>query len=220
MQGKPKKCLIQPYFCSSLKPWSISFSEICINRLSIYRVQQNLNHCNFLFYFTAFLFKQAKNLGAEEGDEVKKEQPRQTKMKMLMSWLPLLCRASNGTDAPVLSTNERAELERVLEETIEMLEQDDEQEKVLSLWLHHYTYCPSSDWPNLHACYARWCSASRKLLLLHWRALVILSGHRYGHALEIVFFEITNDESALRQEKRSSETDLWSKNGLKRFRLG
>lgn len=116
---------------------------------------------------SAFLFKQAKNLGAEEGEESKKEQQRQTKMKMLMSWLPLLCRASNGTDAPVLSINERAELERVLEETIEMLEQEEEQEKVLSLWLHHYTYCPSSDWPNLHACYARWCSASRKLLLLH-----------------------------------------------------
>ncbi|KAI8532278.1 hypothetical protein RHMOL_Rhmol11G0201100 [Rhododendron molle] len=116
---------------------------------------------------SAFLFKQAKNLGAGEGDEGKKEQQRQTKMRMLMSWLPLLCRASNGTDAPVLSINERAELERVLEETIETLEQEEEQEKVLSLWLHHYTYCPSSDWPNLHACYARWCSASRKLLLLH-----------------------------------------------------
>lgn len=109
-----------------------------------------------------------------------------------MSWLPLLCRASNGTDAPVLSINERAELERVLEETTEMLEQEEEQEKVLSLWLHHYIYCPSSDWPNLHACYARWCSASRKLLLLHWRALVILSlaRHRYVHASKIVFFEI------------------------------
>ncbi|XP_058191922.1 uncharacterized protein LOC131308895 [Rhododendron vialii] len=116
---------------------------------------------------SAFLFKQAKNLGVEEGDEGKKEQQRQTKMRMLMSWLPLLCRASNGTDAPVLSISERAELERVLEETIETLEQEEEQEKVLSLWLHHYTYCPSSDWPNLRACYARWCSASRKLLLLH-----------------------------------------------------
>lgn len=138
-----------------------------VHHESISRVQQIFNPCNFLFYSTAFLFKQAKNLGAEEGDEGKKEQQRQTKMRMLMSWLPLLCRASNGTDAPVLSINERAELERVLEETIETLEQEEEQEKVLSLWLHHYTYCPSSDWPNLHACYARWCSASRKLLLLH-----------------------------------------------------
>ncbi|KAL9404439.1 hypothetical protein Peur_001411 [Populus x canadensis] len=75
-------------------------------------------------------------------------------------------RASNGTDAPVLSVRERAELERILEEMIEMLEHEEEQEQVLSLWLHHFTYSPSSDWPNLHASYARWCTASRKLLIL------------------------------------------------------
>ncbi|CAL5377714.1 unnamed protein product [Camellia sinensis] len=113
---------------------------------------------------SAFLFKQAKVLGAEVDEESKKEQQRQTKMKMLMSWLPLLCRASNGTDSPVLSINERAELERVLEEIIDMLEEEEDQEKVLSLWLHHFTYCPSSDWPNLRACYTRWCNASRKAL--------------------------------------------------------
>ncbi|XP_039157744.1 uncharacterized protein LOC104419903 [Eucalyptus grandis] len=115
---------------------------------------------------SAFLFKQAKDMGLDEIDESKKEQQRQTRMKMLMSWLPLLCRASNGTDAPVLSLSERAELERVLEQTIEMLGQEEEQEEVLSQWLHHFMYCPSSDWPNLHASYTRWCAASRKLLLL------------------------------------------------------
>ncbi|KAL7199817.1 hypothetical protein ACSBR2_022008 [Camellia fascicularis] len=116
---------------------------------------------------SAFLFKQARDLGVEEfGEESKKEQQRQTQMKMLMSWLPLLCRASNGTDVPVLSTRERAELERVMEDTIEMLEQEEEQEKVLSLWLHHFTLYPASDWPNLHACYTRWCNVSRKRLLL------------------------------------------------------
>lgn len=100
-------------------------------------------------------------------DDERKEQQKQRKMQMLMSWLPLLCRASNGTDVPVLSIRERAELERVLEDTIEMLEKEEDQEKVLSLWLHHFTYCSSSDWPNLHASYARWCNASRKLLLHH-----------------------------------------------------
>ncbi|XP_057493391.1 uncharacterized protein LOC130778914 [Actinidia eriantha] len=118
---------------------------------------------------SAFLFKQARDLGRaeeEDEDEGKKEQQRQTKMKMLMSWLPLLCRASIGTDEPVLNMRQRSELERVLEETIETLEREEEQENVLSLWLHHFTHCPSSDWPNLHACYARWCNASRKLLLL------------------------------------------------------
>lgn len=100
-------------------------------------------------------------------DDESKEQQKQRKMQMLMSWLPLLCRASNGTDVPVLSIRERAELERVLEDTIEMLEKEEDQEKVLSLWLHHFTYCSSSDWPNLHASYSRWCNASRKLLLHH-----------------------------------------------------
>jgi len=87
------------------------------------------------------------------------------KLKMLQTWLPLLCRASNGTDAPALSLNERAELERVLEGIIEGLEQE-KQEQVLSLWLHHFTHCSSSDWPNLQSCYARWCCKSRKQLLL------------------------------------------------------
>ncbi|KAK9989086.1 hypothetical protein SO802_029325 [Lithocarpus litseifolius] len=119
-----------------------------------------------LVKISAFLFKQAKNLGLYEIEESKKEQQRQTKKKMLLSWLPLLCRASNGTDVPILSMSERVELERVLEESIEMLEQEEDQEQVLSLWLHHFTYCPSSDWPNLHASYTRWCNASRKLLVL------------------------------------------------------
>ncbi|KAA8545612.1 hypothetical protein F0562_020396 [Nyssa sinensis] len=118
-----------------------------------------------LVKISAFLFKQAKDMGLEEDEESKKELQRQTKMKMLMSWLPLLCRASNGTDAPVLSIGERAELEKVLEDSVESLEEEDYQEKVLSLWLHHFTHCPS-DWPNLLACYTRWCAASRKLLLL------------------------------------------------------
>ncbi|OWM63602.1 hypothetical protein CDL15_Pgr008145 [Punica granatum] len=115
---------------------------------------------------SAFLFKQAKDMRVDPANGTEKEQQRQTKMKMLMSWLPLLCRASNGTDAPVLSLGERAELERVLEETIEMLDQEEEQEQVLSQWLHHFMYCPSSDWPNLHSSYTRWCTASRKLLPL------------------------------------------------------
>lgn len=101
----------------------------------------------------------------DQADESGEEQQRQMKLKMLMSWLPLLCRASNGTDAPILSLGERAELERVLEVTIEMLEPEEEQEQVLAQWLHHFMYCPSSDWPNLHSSYTRWCTASRKLLL-------------------------------------------------------
>ncbi|OVA14218.1 hypothetical protein BVC80_9029g48 [Macleaya cordata] len=116
----------------------------------------------------ALLLKEAKEMGrgeANEGesDEIEDEQ-REKKMKLLMSWLPFLCRASNGPDAPVLNTSERMEVERVIEDIIEKLRQEDQQEKVLSLWLHHFTSCPLSDWPNLQACYARWFDASRKLL--------------------------------------------------------
>ncbi|GMJ06784.1 hypothetical protein like AT5G64230 [Hibiscus trionum] len=116
---------------------------------------------------SAFLFMQAKNMimeeESEEGNTIK-EKPRQTKMKMLTLWLPLLCRASNGSDIPVLSISERAEVEKVLEDVIEKLEVE-EQEQVLSLWLHHFTFCPASDWPDLHASYARWCTTSRNLFL-------------------------------------------------------
>ncbi|KAF5733344.1 hypothetical protein HS088_TW17G00886 [Tripterygium wilfordii] len=120
----------------------------------------------WLVKIAAFLFKLAREIGQEDNDEeCQKEQLRQTRKKMLISWLPLLCRASNGTDAPVLNLRERVDSERILEELIESLEQEEQQEQVLSLWLHHFTYCSSSDWPNLHDSYARWCTVSRKLLL-------------------------------------------------------
>eukprot|EP00257_Ricinus_communis_P008378 XP_002525863.2 uncharacterized protein LOC8276895 [Ricinus communis] len=115
---------------------------------------------------SAFLFKHAKELGLEEIDESKKHQQMQSKKKMLMAWVPLLCRGSNSTDISVLSTIERAELERILEELIGMLEEEEDQEQVLSIWLHHFTYSPTCDWPNLRASYSHWCTTSRKLLIL------------------------------------------------------
>ncbi|KAG2301077.1 hypothetical protein Bca4012_059197 [Brassica carinata] len=107
---------------------------------------------------SALLFKEAAAGGGEKWGEIKK--------KMLISWLPLLCRASNGADKPVLRSAERAELAKVLEKMISELEEE-EQEQVLSLWLHHYTACSSSDWPDLNGSYVRWCHSSRKLLLLN-----------------------------------------------------
>lgn len=114
--------------------------------------------------------KQAKDLNlrvgeTEEEEEGKKNKERHTNKKMLMAWLPLLCRGSNGIDAPVLSSTERIELERILEGMISTLDDEEEQEQVLSLWLHHFSYCPSSDWPNLRSSYQNWCSSSRKLLI-------------------------------------------------------
>nr|GLL23841.1 uncharacterized protein LOC109167108 [Ipomoea trifida] len=114
---------------------------------------------------SAFLLDQARELWKEADEESVKYELRETNMNMLVSWLPLLCHASNGTDTPVLSINKRAELERTLELMINTLDEE-EQEKVLSLWLQHFTYCPTSDWPNLHDSYTRWCTASRSSLLL------------------------------------------------------
>lgn len=126
---------------------------------------------------SAFLIKQAKELGSAEKELRQQEEPhndtraeqqktRQIKMKMLISWLPLLCAANNGTDAPVVNTSERAELEKIMEDIIWTLDEDhEEQERVLSVWLHHFSYCSASDWPNLRLCYTRWFGASRTRLL-------------------------------------------------------
>ncbi|KAF5760234.1 putative BTB/POZ domain-containing protein [Helianthus annuus] len=119
-----------------------------------------------LVKLSVYLFKQAASMGGKDDDEGTMEELRKIKMKMLMSWIPFLCRSSIGTDAPVLSFNEKAELENVLGELIGSLKHEDEQEKVLSLWLHHFTHCSSSDWPNLHLYYDHWCIISRKLLIL------------------------------------------------------
>ncbi|KAJ1396505.1 hypothetical protein SESBI_32429 [Sesbania bispinosa] len=84
-----------------------------------------------LLKLSAFLFKEGKDMGVDEIEESKMKLWMQVKLKMLQSWLPLLCRASNGTDAPALSISEKAELERVLEGIIEGLEQE-EQEQCIS----------------------------------------------------------------------------------------
>ncbi|XP_051131512.1 uncharacterized protein LOC127251718 [Andrographis paniculata] len=107
---------------------------------------------------TAFLIKETKGIGGEEGEDAT---TRKLKMKIMTSWLPLLCCANNGTDAPILSMRERLEVEKILEELIATLEAE-EQEWVLSNWLHHYTHCPASDWPNLRSCYTQWYTASRR----------------------------------------------------------
>uniref|UniRef100_A0A1J3JKW8 Uncharacterized protein n=1 Tax=Noccaea caerulescens TaxID=107243 RepID=A0A1J3JKW8_NOCCA len=115
---------------------------------------------------SALLFKEANDIGRRGEEEEEGEKWREIKKKMLISWIPLLCRASNGAEKPVLRSGERAELEKVLEKMISELKEE-EQEQVLSLWLHHYTSCSSSDWPDLNGSYVRWCDSSRKLLRLH-----------------------------------------------------
>ncbi|XP_038983261.1 uncharacterized protein LOC103697933 [Phoenix dactylifera] len=114
---------------------------------------------------SAFLFKHANSKQMEEWKgEGEDGSIAHYRMAMLTSWLPLLCRASNGVGAPIMSSGERVEMLRVLEEIIEKLSWE-QQEEILALWLHHFTSCPDSDWPNLVSCYTRWYSESRKFLL-------------------------------------------------------
>uniref|UniRef100_A0A7N0T174 1,8-cineole synthase n=1 Tax=Kalanchoe fedtschenkoi TaxID=63787 RepID=A0A7N0T174_KALFE len=150
------------YVQEAVWQWASASSLAWLSLMAEPRLQSSL------VKLSAFLLKQAKEMSkdSEALEEDRKLRHRQMKMKMLISWLPLLCRGSNGTHAPVLSTWERAELERILEEMIDELDCLEDQEKVLSLWLHHFTYSSLSDWPNLRNCYARWCAASRKRLLL------------------------------------------------------
>uniref|UniRef100_A0ACD5YR14 Uncharacterized protein n=1 Tax=Avena sativa TaxID=4498 RepID=A0ACD5YR14_AVESA len=120
-----------------------------------------------LLRLAVFLFRHANSAEFEQhsGDKEAgdKAAVAEQRMAMLRSWLPLLCRGSNGTDAPVLSGRERAEMVNVLEELIEKLRWE-QQEEALALWLHHFAACPDTDWPNLERCYTRWYAESRKLL--------------------------------------------------------
>ncbi|KAJ9538086.1 hypothetical protein OSB04_030819 [Centaurea solstitialis] len=138
-------------------------------KLASFALSAQLRLQGSLVKLSAFLFKQATCMGSEDDDEGNIEELRKIKMKMLMSWLPFICRASNGTDTPILGFHEKVELENVLGELIGSLKHEEEQEKVLALWLHHFTHCPSTDWPNLYLYYTRWCATSRKLLILEGR---------------------------------------------------
>jgi hypothetical protein len=112
-----------------------------------------------------FLFQHANSSEFEQGAGGKDTGAvAEQRMAMLRSWLPLLCRGSNGTDAPVLTGRERAEMVAVLEELIDKLGWE-QREEVLSLWLHHFAACPDTDWPNLETCYTRWYAESRRLLV-------------------------------------------------------
>lgn len=144
----------------AVRQWASASKLACVALSTQQRLQGSL------VKLSAFLFKEAVSMGGKDDDV---EEVREVKMKLLMTWLPFLCRATIGVEAPVLNMNEKAELENVLGKLIESLKHEEEQEKVLSLWLHHYAHCPSSDWPNLHHYFDRWCTASRNLLILEGR---------------------------------------------------
>ncbi|KAJ3695818.1 hypothetical protein LUZ60_001195 [Juncus effusus] len=117
---------------------------------------------------TVFLLRHANSIQFEEDKGLQQEQEISTsqniQMEILKSWLPLLCRATNGSDSPVLNSREKMEMVRLIEDLIEKLSWQ-QQEVVLAIWLHHFSASPNSDWPNLESCYTRWYSNSCKLLL-------------------------------------------------------
>lgn len=117
-----------------------------------------------LLRLAVFLLRHANSAEFDAGGEDEGNKAEQ-RMAMLRSWLPLLCRGSNGTDAPALSGKERAETVSVLEELVEKLRRE-QQEEAMALWLHHFAACPYTDWPNLEQCYTRWYAQSRSQLLL------------------------------------------------------
>ncbi|CAI9264705.1 unnamed protein product [Lactuca saligna] len=141
----------------AVRQWASASKLACVALSAQQRLQGSL------VKLSVYLFKEAVSMGGQDDDV---EELRKVKTKLLMSWLPFLCRATIGVEAPVLNFNEKAELENMLGKLIESLKHEEEQEKVLSLWLHHYAHCPSSDWPNLHQYYDRWCTASRNLFIL------------------------------------------------------
>ncbi|EEC74030.1 hypothetical protein OsI_08983 [Oryza sativa Indica Group] len=118
-----------------------------------------------LLRLAVFLFKHANSREFElsPGGNEDKGAIAEQRVSLLRSWLPLLCRGSNGTDAPVLSSKERTEMVAVLDELIGKLGWE-QQEEILALWLHHFAACPDTDWPNLESCYTRWYAESRRLL--------------------------------------------------------
>ncbi|CAN6479887.1 unnamed protein product [Victoria cruziana] len=107
---------------------------------------------------SVFLLKKIKEV-QEDGDNKIEELEV---LQFLQCWMPVLCHASNGADAPVLSSVERVHMEGIIEETINRLALED-QEKVLRVWLKQYS-SSTSDWPNLQQCYNKWYSESRKLV--------------------------------------------------------
>ncbi|EFJ26053.1 hypothetical protein SELMODRAFT_441994 [Selaginella moellendorffii] len=87
-------------------------------------------------------------------------QPEVT-LRLLLLWLPLLCRTSHAIDETTLSSSDKIDTEQILSKVIQRLP-DSYQELVLAMWLTEYVGS-SSDWPNIQGCYHGWCQSTRKL---------------------------------------------------------
>lgn len=87
--------------------------------------------------------------------------PPDLQYRLLLLWLPLMCRAFHSGDGPILSTSEKQRTEEGLRRIILNLSHS-EQEVLFSNWLYEYSWS-SSDWPNLQPQYVAWCERARKV---------------------------------------------------------
>eukprot|EP00850_Spirogloea_muscicola_P005409 SM000024S07871 [mRNA] locus=s24:1032077:1033859:- [translate_table: standard] len=79
--------------------------------------------------------------------------------RLLLLWMPLLCKARHGGDGPILNNSEKQETEEALDRAISFLPML-EQELLYTCWLQEY--CMStSDWPNLSKGFYNWCNKAR-----------------------------------------------------------
>lgn len=87
---------------------------------------------------------------------------REVKFKLLVLWIPLFCHANNGVAYPILSSFEKVEIQRAMNEAISSLPAID-QEVILTNWVQDFAVS-ASDWPNLQLSYDRWCQSARQML--------------------------------------------------------
>ncbi|KAL4277771.1 hypothetical protein GQ457_03G005410 [Hibiscus cannabinus] len=135
--GDVNEALVQWSFASGLASLSLTASP---------RVQGSIVE------ISAFLF----------GELTRKdlEIDRQVKFRLLVLWVPLFCHASNGHAYPILTSFQKAEIERIMDEVISSFPARD-QEVILTRWLENYAVSVS-DWPNLGLAYDRWCWCTRE----------------------------------------------------------
>lgn len=114
----------------------------------------NLLTQSFYALPSAFLFRELTRKDLEI--------PRQVKFRLLVLWTPLFCHASNGHASPILTSFQKAEIERAMDEVISNFPAM-EQEFILTTWLENYAVSVS-DWPNLGLAYDRWCQSTREMV--------------------------------------------------------
>lgn len=86
--------------------------------------------------------------------------PFEAQFRLLLIWMPLLCRATHSGDGPIFTAREKQETEDAIQRIVSSLHPE-RQEMIFSEWLQEYSWS-SSDWPNLSNAYTGWCDHVRR----------------------------------------------------------